>query len=149
MYLYLSCHSNHRDRLFSQCLLWSNTKLIHSLTPCWLQVDLIAYSFNASSENVVEYQPSQSGASICSHGNGSVTSNRLHRLQPACHKWTVITEEWSGLLHALCTSHLVVALPREIVISPWPTWVPVCIRCTLSYSADSGRGPSGLSQNRG
>jgi len=25
--------------------------------------------------------------------------------------------------------------------SPWPRWVPVCIRCTLSYSADAGMGP--------
>jgi len=33
--------------------------------------------------------------------------------------------------------------------SPWPRWVPVCMRCTLSYSADSDRGPSGLSENRG
>jgi len=44
---------------------------------------------------------------------------------------------------------VVVKNEHFVLSSPWPRWVPMCMRCILSYSADSGRGPSGLSQNRG
>jgi len=34
---------------------------------------------------------------------------------------------------------------RPRIHSAWARGVPVCMRCTLSYPADSGRGPSVLS----